>query len=361
MLLHALAPFDGSTREARKLVDISPRACLMPAGSFADRISRPGKSIESKMEFSISFLGIKMKNPLDLNTLMLFHEVVRTGSLAGASQRLGMPRSTLSRRLGQLEKEMGALLLKKSTRKLAATDIGLSLYEHCERIASEAAEVREKASRMQTELHGTLRVALPIEFGTAWLGKAVSEFAIRHPDMHIEIDVSGRVVDLIDESVDIAIAFGQPKESRLAQRRLGSISSGIYASPAYLERRGAPQALGDILAHDCVVTEIQQREGVWLVRSQNTRRSVRVNGRVRVNSIRLARELVIGGTGLGLLPHMMCANYLASSRLVRVLPSWNSPTLPVVALFLSRHRVPKRTRVFLDFVAEQLTLQQAPA
>lgn len=115
----------------------------------------------------------------------------------------------------QLEKELGTLLLKKSTRKLAPTDIGISLFEHCERIAAEAALVGEKTSRMQTDLQGTLRVAMPIEFGTAWLGKAVSDFAVRYPDMRIEIDVSGRVVDLIDETVDIAITFGQPKASRL--------------------------------------------------------------------------------------------------------------------------------------------------
>jgi DNA-binding transcriptional LysR family regulator len=299
-----------------------------------------------------------VKDVLDLNTLMLFHEVVKTGSLTSASERLGVPRSTLSRRLLQLEKDMGSLLLKKSTRKLAPTDIGLSLFEHCEKIAAEATLVAEKASRMQTNLHGTLRVAMPIEFGTAWLGKAASDFAIRYPEMQIEINVSGRVVDLIDESVDIAITYGQPKASQLTQRRLASVSSGIYASPAYLERCGTPRSLDDVLPHDCVVTEIQQREGVWQFRSQNRRRSVGVNGRIRVNSIRLARELVIGGAGLGLLPHMMCENHVASGQLIRVLPSWNGPSLRVVALFLSRTSIPKKTRVFLDFVVEQLAKQQ---
>jgi len=299
-----------------------------------------------------------MKPLLDLNTLMLFHEVVQGGSLASACERLHIPRSTLSRRLLQFEKEMGTLLLKKSTRKLAPTNIGLELLQHCERIAAEAAMVAEKVARMQTDLHGTLRILMPSEFGTAWLGRAVSEFAVHYPDIQVEIDVSDRIIDLIDESVDIAISFGRPKVSRITQRRLGSVNSGIYASPDYIALHGMPRSLDEIRAHDCVITDIQRREGVWLFRGQNRRRSVGATGRIRVNNIRLARELVIGGTGLGLLPHIMCSKYVASGQLVRVLPSWNSPPLHIVALFISRTRIPNKTRVFLDFVAEQLLQQQ---
>jgi len=291
---------------------------------------------------------------LDLNGLMLFHEVVRAGSLTAASRRLRVARSTLSRRLLQLEAQMGTLLLKKTTHKLAPTEIGQALYQHCERIASEAEMVGRKAAQMQTDLQGTLHVAIPVEFGTAWLGKAISDFSMVYPAMEIEVDVSARMVDLIDESADIVISFGQPKPSRLALRRLGSLTSGIYASPAYLARHGEPGSLDEVRARDCVVTEIQKRERIWRFRSQNRRRSVEVKGRIRVNSIRLARELVISGAGMGLLPHMMCANHVASGQLVRVLPAWESPPLPVFALILSRTQVPKKTRVFLDFVAEHL-------
>lgn len=299
------------------------------------------------------------EKPVDLNSLMMFHEVVRSGSLTAACERLEVPRSTLSRRLLQLEKELGALLLKKSTRKLAPTDLGLAVQAHCERIAAEAEAIQQLTSRIRTDLHGTLRVAMPIEFGTAWLGKAVSDFAVRYPEMSIEIDVSGRVVDLIDESVDLVITYGNPKPSRMTMRRLGSLTSGIYASPGYVQRKGLPRSLDDLAEHDAVATEIQLREGVWRFRNSSGKRDVQVKGRLRVNSIRLARELVLGGAGLGLLPHMMCANHVASGALVRVLPSWSSPSLPVVALMLSRTSVPKKTRIFLDFVAEHLAAATA--
>jgi DNA-binding transcriptional LysR family regulator len=292
--------------------------------------------------------------PLDLNALMLFHEVVKSGSLTAACERLGVPRSTLSRRLLQFEKDLGTLLLKKSTRKLAPTDLGIAIQEHCERIAAEADAIQQMTTRIRTDLGGTLRVAMPVEFGTGWLGKAISDFAIQYPEIGLDIDVSGRVVDLIDESFDIAISFGQPRPSRMTLRRLGSLASGIYASPAYLARRSAPRTLDEIAAHECVVTEIQLREGTWRFRSSSGKKDVAVASRLRVNSIRLARELVVGGAGLGLLPHMMCKRYVASGALVPVLPSWSSPPLPIVALILSRTSVPKKTRIFLDFVAGQL-------
>jgi DNA-binding transcriptional LysR family regulator len=203
-------------------------------------------------------------------------------------------------------------------------------------------------------VHGTLRIRLPLEFGAAWLGQAIAEFALGFTDIQLDVDASGRPVDLIDDAFDIAIAFGRPKPSRLTFRRLGTLPTGLYASPLYLQRRGTPDSVDELREHDCVVTEIQQREGVWAFRSQSRRRSVAIVGRHRVNSGRLARELVLGGAGLGVFPSLMCDRYVATGELVRVLPTWSSPPLEVVALILSRTQLPRKTRVFLDFIAERL-------
>lgn len=296
-----------------------------------------------------------MADPIDVGAILLYNEVVKAGSLSAASLRCATPKSTLSRRLQQLEAQIGTPLLKKNTRKQAPSDLGLSIIEHCERIAAELDAIQQKASRTRTGLSGTLRVAMPIEFGTAWLGKAIADFAKDHPDLAIEVNVSGRSVDLIADPVDLAITFGQPKLSRMTQRRLGSVSSGIYASPEYLQRHGTPQTFEEVMLSDCVVTDIQLQEGFWQFRNAGRRRDLKVHARLRVNSIRLARELVLGGAGLGLLPHLMCERHLASGALVQVLPSWSTPPMPVVALMLSRTSLPKKTRLFLDFVAKQLS------
>jgi DNA-binding transcriptional LysR family regulator len=296
-----------------------------------------------------------MADPIDLGAILLFHEVVKAGSLSAAAMRSDTPKSTLSRRLQQLEKQLGTPLLKKNTRKQAATDLGLSIVGHCERIATEVDLIQQKAARTRTGLSGTLRVAIPVEFGTAWLGKAIADFANDHPDLAMEVSVSGRSVDLITEPVDLAITFGQPKLSRITQRRLGAVTSGIYASPEYLRRRGMPQSFEEVMRSECVVTDIQLQEGVWQFRNAGRRRDLKVHARIRVNSIRLARELVLDGAGLGLLPHLMCQRHVASGSLVQVLPTWSSPPMPVVALMLSRTSLPKKTRLFLDFVAKQLS------
>lgn len=296
-----------------------------------------------------------MADPIDLGAILLFHEVVKAGSLSAAAVHNDTPKSTLSRRLQQLERQIGTPLLKKNTRKQAPTDLGLSIIEHCERIAAELDAIQQKAARTRTGLSGTLRVAIPVEFGTAWLGKAIADFANAHPDLAIEANVSGRSVDLITEPVDLVITFGQPKLSRITQRRLGAVTSGIYASPDFLKRNGTPRSFEEVVSSDCVVTEIQLQEGAWQFRNAGRRRDLKVHARLRVNSIRLARELVVDGAGLGLLPHLMCQRHVASGALVQVLPEWNSPPMPVVALMLSRTSLPKKTRLFLDFVAKQLS------
>jgi DNA-binding transcriptional LysR family regulator len=296
-----------------------------------------------------------MADPIDVGALLFFHDVVKAGSLSAAAGRGDTPKSTLSRRLQQLERQLGTPLLKKNTRKQAPTDLGASILPHCERIAAEVDAIQQQAARARTGLSGTLRVAIPVEFGTAWLGKAIAEFAIAHPDLAIEISVSGQSVDLVAEPVDMAITFGQPKLSRITQRRLGAITSGIYASPDWLVRNGLPATFDDLMRSDCIVTDIQLQEGAWQFRSAGRRRDLTVRSRIRVNSIRLARELVLGGAGPGLLPHLMCERHLASGALVQVLPDWSSPPMPVVALMLSRTGLPRKTRLFLDFVAQQLS------
>lgn len=317
-----------------------------------------GAARESESHFRDAFAGAiesRMPNAIDLGALLLFHDVVKAGSLTAAAARGDTPKSTLSRRLQQLERQLGTPLLKKNTRKQAPTDLGAAILSHCERIATEVDAIQQHAARARTGLSGTLRVAIPVEFGTAWLGKAIADFAVAHPDLAIEITVSGQSVDLIAEPVDLAITFGQPKLSRITQRRLGAVSSGIYASPDWLARNGTPGTFEELVRSDCVVTEIQLQEGAWQFRSAGRRRDLKVRSRVRVNSIRLARELVLSGAGPGLLPHLMCERYLASGALVQLLPNWNSPPMPVVALMVSRTGLPRKTRLFLDFVAQQLS------
>ena len=295
-----------------------------------------------------------MSNNFSIDELLLFHEVLRSGSLTKASESLQLAKSTVSRRLANLEKQIGALLLKRNTRKILPTEVGQALYERCESIVREIAGLSEIVSDSRDEVRGTLRVSIPNEFGSGWLGKAISAFALQYPDLQLDIEIATRPVNLIDEPYDVAINFGRLNDSRLVSKRLATLTRGIYASADYLQAHKAPRRLEDLAQHSFIVTDVQQREGTLTLRDQHSRRRIAMAHRIKVNSMRLARELVLGGVGLAVLPRTMCVSYVRSGQLVPILANWQCPTVQATAVVLAREGIPRKTRVFLDFISEYL-------
>lgn len=301
-----------------------------------------------------------MNIPFSIDELLLFHEVLHSGSLTKASEKRNLAKSTVSRRLTNLEKQIGALLLKRNTRKILPTEVGQALFERCERIVREISGLSKIVSDSRDEVSGTLRVSIPNEFGSSWLGKAISDFALQYPDLQLEIEIATRPVNLIDESFDVAINFGKLTDSRLACKCLASLSRGIFASSEYLIKHRVTATLEDLQHHPFVVTDIQQREGTLMLYEHKSRRRIAISHRVKVNSMRLARELVLGGVGLAVLPRAMCASYVQSGQLVPILPNWQCPPVQATAVVLAREGIPRKTRVFLDFVSERLkTMEKA--
>lgn len=295
-----------------------------------------------------------MTERLDLNSLRLYYDVVNARSMTRAANVLRIPKSTISRKLAQLEQHVGAILLKKGPRRLSMTDIGAALYEHCQRVVEEVEEAGLETAQMQAALRGTLRVSIPVDFGIAWLSRAMAAFVHRYPDINLEIDVNNRAVDPREDPYDLSIQLGPLKDSGLTYRRLATVTRGVYASPEYLAKRGVPRTVDDFQQHDCIVTEQQRADGVWTFRNRSQHRFTEVVGKVVVNNIGVARELAIGHVGLSMLPNVMCRNDVASNRLVRLLTDWESPPMHATALILSRKGLPNKTRVFLDFLAERL-------
>ncbi len=296
-----------------------------------------------------------MDSPFSIDELLLFHEVLRSGSLTRASERRQMAKSTVSRRLAHLEQQVGALLLKRNTRRIVATEVGQLLFERCERILEEVSGLDDIVASSRDEVRGTLRVSIPNEFGSGWLGKALSRFALQYPDLHLDIEIATRPVNLIDEPYDVAINFGRLRDSRLVSRRLATLSRDIYASSDYVVNHRAPRTLDELGGHPFIVTDVQQREGTLSLRSPSSRRRIAITHRIKVNSMRLARELVMGGVGLAVLPRAMCTPHVRSGQLVPILQDWQCPPVEATAVVLARQGIPRKTRVFLDFVAEHLS------
>ncbi len=296
-----------------------------------------------------------MSRKLDLNALLLFYEVVRSRSMGRAAERLGVPKSTISRKLSFLETQIGTMLLKKSSRGLRMTDIGQALFDHCERIAAEIESAGLRAQTMQSSLGGTLRISMPVDLGVVWLSRAIASFAQAHPSIHLDVSANSRWVDVAEEPYDIAIQLGRVRESaNVKAKRLASITRGVYASPDYLTRRGAPKRIEDFVHYDCIVTEHQRTEGAWTFRNASGAKIIDVIGKVTVDNIGVARELAIAGVGLGMLPNIMCQNDLKAKRLIRVLTTWESPPLQVSATYAAQRRPPDKLRAFIDFISARL-------
>lgn len=291
---------------------------------------------------------------IDLNLLMLFLEIVNAKSISQAATRLQVPKATLSRKLRQLERQVGAVLLKRGPHRLEMTEIGQALFHHCERIAAEAADASTVACEMQSQLRGTMRVCIPFGLSSTWLSRSLARFALEYPDVKLTIHISNSWVDVSEEPYDVALYIGRVRNEQLPVRRLMELARGVYASPEYLERKGVPQKPADLLHHDCIALESQLADRVWMVESPENGRPVNVSPRMTVSDIVTAREMIIAGVGLGMLTHVMAEIEVREKRLVRVLPDWQVPTVDLSATFLERRHMPVRVRAFIDMLAHAI-------
>jgi DNA-binding transcriptional LysR family regulator len=291
---------------------------------------------------------------IDLNLLMLFLEIVNAGSISQASVRLQSPKATLSRKLRQLEEQVGAVLLKRGPHTRELTDVGRALLYHCERIAADASVASRIAAEMQSHLSGAMHISIPFGLGNTWISRALTQFALTHADVKLTIDVTNRWVDVSEEPYDVAMYIGRVRNEHLPVRLLAELPRGIYASPAYIERAGAPRCPSDLLKHDCIALETQISDGLWTLPDADDGSPVRLSPRMTVNDVVVAREMALAGLGLAMLTHALCEAEVGAHKLVRLLPDHSIPPIPMVATFLERRHMPLRTRAFIDLLAETI-------
>ncbi|PTL80529.1 LysR family transcriptional regulator [Vitiosangium sp. GDMCC 1.1324] len=288
---------------------------------------------------------------MDLNELLVFAKVVQAGSFTAAARGLRMPKSTVSRKVSELEQRVGAQLLQRTTRKLRLTDVGQAYYEHCARIVAEAEEAELAVTRMQSAPHGLLRVTTPLTF--SFLGPIVAEFMKRYPEVQLELVCTDRTVDLMEEGFDLAVRAGRLADSSLVARRLGSIERVVMAAPSYLAARGTPRTPKDLEKHDCLLFGAGQEGNVWTLHSGNRSVEIPIRARLVVNEPDMLRAVALAGSGVTLLPNIHTAADIATGRLQRILPDWSSSGAPVHAVYpSSRHHSPKVT-AFVDFLRER--------
>ncbi len=290
---------------------------------------------------------------IDPNDLILFTHVIQTGGFSRAADRLGLPKSTISRRITLLEAQLGERLLLRTTRKLTITEFGQAMLDHARQIAAETEAAALLAQHRQAEPSGRLRVSMPGDLANWMLGELLADFAAAHPAVILEIDISPRRVDLIGENFDLAVRVGPlPDDASLAARRLSVFSAKLYAAPAYLKQRGVPQHPDDLLKHDTL--RLLSRSGEptpWRLRSEESTGdewSGDAPIRAAVNSPELLMRLACAGAGITALDDIYAAGHVQSGTLVPVLPQWSLPEIPLWLVFPGRRLMPARTRALID-------------
>jgi len=289
----------------------------------------------------------------DMNELRTFVSVVAARSLSAAAREMDLALSVVSKRLAALERRTGIRLIARSTRRFAPTEEGMDLYERAQRILAEVDQAEAALTSGQVEPRGLLRVSAPVAFGRVHVSPVCGDLVRTHPMLSIDLVLTDRMVDLIEEGIDVVVRIGPPKDSQLVMRKLIDDYRVVVGAPEYLQRRGTPATPAELEAHDCV-----HYRGVgthWqLVGPAGQVVEVRADSRLRSNSGDVALDWALTGYGLVMNSWVDVKNHVRSGRLVHVLPEWRSESAPVCALFPSSRQLPTRARVFIDAMVDSL-------
>lgn len=276
--------------------------------------------------------------------------VAREAGIRAGAARLGLPRSTVSRRLAELEAQVGARLIVRTSRRFRITDLGRALVEQAARIEELVRASEQLIRRSATEPTGTLRVAVAPLLGEALLPGVLADYLARYPKVKIELELAPEYLDLRRASVDIALRQGPLADAAdLFATRLGTSVTGCYAHPRYLAARGTPRRLADLAEHDCIV--VGDRGAAWSFVDRRGARTIQVAPRVQVNDFRIALAVAASGGGVVRLARFYAAPHVATGALVPVLePRW--PRVPVFAVHTSVSPAPPKIRAFIDLARQ---------
>ncbi len=289
-----------------------------------------------------------------MNEILVFTRVVQAGSFTAAARALEMPKSSVSRKVSELEDRLGARLLQRTTRRLRLTDAGRVYFDHCARIVAEIEEADQAVTRLHAAPRGLLRVTAPLSFGL--LGPAIAAFLKRYPDVQVDMMCSDRRVDLVDEGFDVAIRAGPLDDSTLVARSLGVIKRVLVASPAYLRRRGTPRSPADLEQHSCISFAAGRAPGTWALHAGDRKVEVRISARFAVNDLELMLETTRAGIGIAWLADFLCADDLRAGTLRQILPDWCSAEIPVHGVYPSSRHLSPKVVAFVDMIRDRFAL-----
>jgi DNA-binding transcriptional LysR family regulator len=292
---------------------------------------------------------------IDLNDVIVFARVVEAGSFTAAARLLAMPKTTVSRRVAALEREVGVRLLQRTTRSLNLTDAGRLYYEQSSQGLRTIEEANLRLAEARAEPSGTIRISAPVGFGGHFLIRAVVEFLALYPKTNVELRLTDDKLNLIEDGIDLAFRTGRLEDSTLIARKIGSAYRLLCASPDYLARYGMPEGPADLARHRCVIAGPSASGAHWVLDGPQGRESVDVAGRFAANEMQAVVAAAIASFGIAQLPQVMAEALIAEGRLQRVLDGYTTPEGGLYVLYPSSRHLSPLVKAFIDLAVERIS------
>lgn len=293
------------------------------------------------------------------HAIAAFVKVVETGSFARAAERLDVSVSSVSRLVTDLEAHLDARLLQRTTRRLSLTEAGRAFHERAIQLLADLDEAEQTAGAGTATPRGTLRLSCSVLFGSLYVAPAIAAMLVRYPALEFDVEMSDRMVDLVDEGFDAAVRIGAVGGDNLVGRRVGSTRLVCCASPAYLAARGEPKAPEDLARHTCLLYQYAPQRDVWTFADRDGRpRSVRVGGPVHSNSGGFSSALAVAGVGVAMEPDFIVGPDVRAGRLVPILRVFAPPLAAISVVYASRRHLSAKVRALADFLAERFAVPE---
>lgn len=295
---------------------------------------------------------------MNLNDLLVFVEVVERGGFTAAGSALAMPKSNVSRTVSRLEAALGVQLLERTTRKQILTEIGQMYYKHCSRIKEELESASASIETLSETPKGRLRVCASVTVGQSLICQHLVEFARTYPEVKIDIRLTNRRVDLIEEGFDVVIRVGELPDSSLIGKYLCSQELHLYAAPSYIEELDTSLSVpSDLAKHRCLFMNAMSERSQWQLQNGEKIKVIDFEPAFSCDNFYVLQQLAIDGLGITILPDYMCKKHLEDGRLIRVLDNWIGAKVDLHALVRSTGGVTPKIRAFLDFISHSCNVQ----
>ena len=294
--------------------------------------------------------------------LAFFALVVRRGSLAAAAQEMGLTPPAASKRLAALERRLGVRLMQRTTRRLSLTPEGETYLNEGARVLEDLEQLERTVAGGRATPRGLLRVSATLGFGRRRVAPALSRFVRLHPEVEVQLHLSDRPVNLVEQGFDLQLRFGELPDARLTARLLACNQRVLCAAPAYLRQAGEPLAPRELARHRCLfIRESDEAFGTWHLRHGSKLETVKVRGVLSSNDGESALGWALDGHGVLMRSLWEVAPMLADGRLLRVLPDWQLPGADIYAVFATRSQLAAKTRALVDFLLEEFAAHRQPA